>query len=320
MSKTKSVNVNKQTANWLYCFLTTFDIEKKFDSKNKRPDDYAVYKIGKTDRTIEERMKEHGNRVDTIILTNRVYDSKTLEDHLIKLLHNDNKLLFRKKLTNNEKKEKGDTGLEYFEGRYIDIEPHLKKVISEDYQNSIPLNMDLDNICIVCHKLLNSENGLKIHMSKMHNIKSEKKKQRISPPRASASVSRVSPPRASASVSRVSPPRASVSRISPPRASVSRISPPRESVSRISPPRASPLKTIPLQYQLRATKQPKYITDVKNKDIPLYSNYITSNKSKNSNILRMIDRLNINYKKAEKRKRSANLSRSSNSTPYKRAK
>ena len=310
MSKTKSVKVNKQTDNWLYCFLTTFDIEKRFDSKNKRPDDYAVYKIGRTDRTIEERMKEHGNRVDRVILKNRVYDSKTLEDHLIKFLKADKKLIFRKNLTNNEKKEKGDTGLEYFEGRYIDIKPHLEKVISEDYQNSIPLNMNIDNICKICHKQVATESGLKRHMLIMHNIKSEPK----------ASSSRVKAPKASSS--RVKAPKASSSRVSPPRASVSRVSPPRASVSRISPSRASLPKIIPLQYQSRATKQPKYITEIKKTDLPLYSNYRTSNNLKKSNILRMIDRLNINYKKAEKRKRSnrSSLSRSPNLRSNKRAK
>jgi len=330
MSKTKSVKVNKQTDNWLYCFLTTFDIEKRFDSKNKRPDDYAVYKIGRTDRTIEERMKEHGNRVDRVILKNRVYDSKTLEDHLIKFLKADKKLIFRKNLTNNEKKEKGDTGLEYFEGRYIDIKPHLEKVISEDYQNSIPLNMNIDNICKICHKQVATESGLKRHMLIMHNIKSEPKasSSRVKAPKASssrvkapkASSSRVSPPRAS--LSRVSPSRESISRVSPPRASVSRVSPPRASVSRVSPSRASLPKIIPLQYQSRATKQPKYITEIKKTDLPLYSNYRTSNNLKKSNILRMIDRLNINYKKAEKRKRSnrSSLSRSPNLRSNKRAK
>ena len=339
MSKAVKKNFNQ----WIYCFSTIYPIIKKFNNTNKKPDDYAVYKVGKTKRTIEERMQEHGDIVDEILFEKRVYDCDTTETDLLDLLKADKNLKKRNNLTDktkDEKKEKGDTGLEYFEGRYIHIKPYLDMVISESFQCSKPRNMDIDNICPICDIRVATEGGLKRHMTRMHNIKSEPKtsSSRVKAPKASlsrvkapktsvsrvkapkASSSRLSPPRASSS--RVKSPKASSSRVSPPRASVSRVSPPRASVSRVSPPRASLPKIIPLQYQLRATKQPKYITEIKKTDLPLYSNYRTSNNLKKSNILRMIDRLNINYKKAEKRKRSnrSSLSRSPNLRSNKRAK
>lgn len=310
--------VEKDFNNWIYCYITSIPIIQKFDNTNKKPDDYAVYKVGKTKRTIEDRMQEHGNRVDKILFEKKVYDCDTIETDLLDFLNMDKNLKKRKNLTNkkkDEKKEKGDTGLEYFEGRYIHIKPYLDMVISESFQCSKPRKMDIDNRCPICDKKVATESGLKNHMSRMHNIISEPK----------ASSSRVKAPKASSS--RVSPPRASVSRVKAPNASVSRVSPPRIaplriSQSRVSPSRASLPKIIPLQYQSRATKQPKYITEIKKTDLPLYSNYRTSNNLKKSNILRMIDRLNINYKKAEKRKRSnrSSLSRSPNLRSNKRAK
>lgn len=69
---------------YIYCFSTFFEIEKKF-KKNEKPEDYAVYKIGKTTRDIDDRMKEHGDRVDEILFKKNVYDCHTLEEELIEL-------------------------------------------------------------------------------------------------------------------------------------------------------------------------------------------------------------------------------------------
>jgi hypothetical protein len=299
MSKT----VGKNFDNWIYCYITSIPIIQKFNNTNTKPDDYAVYKIGKTKRTIEERMNEHGDRVDKLLFNKKVYDCDTIETDLINFLKADKNLKKRKNLTNkkkDEKKEKGDTGLEYFEGRYIHIKPYLDKVISEQFQCSKPRKMDIDNICQICQKKVATEGGLKTHMSRMHNIKSQ--------PKASSSrvkVSRVSP-------SRVSPSRVSPSRVSPPKSSSSRVSPPKISPSRVSPPKSS------LKYQSRATKQPSYIIETINRKAPLYNISKNSNSSSNSNFLELMKKLKLNNKR--NRSNRSSLSRSPNLRSNKRPK
>jgi hypothetical protein len=68
---------------YLYCFETTFDIIKKFSGSDKKPSDYAVYKIGKTTRDIKDRLSEHGLRVKDVKFEKAVYDCDTLERDLM---------------------------------------------------------------------------------------------------------------------------------------------------------------------------------------------------------------------------------------------
>ena len=313
MSKTKSVKENKKFDNWIYCYLTSIPIIQKFDNTNKKPDDYAVYKVGKTKRTIGERMNEHGDRFVKSLFENKVYDCDTIETDLLNLLKEDKRLKQRKNLTNkNEKKEKGDTGLEYFEGRYIYIKSYLDKIITEEFQCSKPRKMDIEQICPICEKKLANEGGLKVHMTRMHKNKSS---PIILPPKVSPIIL---PPRISPS--KVSPPRISPPRVSQPKIPLQyQIRATRQPTyitktgnSKVLPPR------IPLQYQRRATRQPTYITKNENRRAPLYSISEKSNSSSNSNLLEIMKLLKLNDKR--KRSNRSSLSRSPNSRSNKKAK
>ena len=300
---------------YLYCFESTFDIEKKFDRTNKKPSDYAVYKIGKTTRDIDERLKEHGKRVKDVKFKKIVYDCDTLERDLIDFLKKNKNLIFRPNLSSKEDGDlKNIKGLEYFEGSYAIIELILDEIVSESYQCSKPRNMDIDYTCHICNRDFSDRGALKRHV-RLHNDGTiiddsyiKKGKTEILPPRdpserlkgktrksyrersTSLSPSPKSPPKPSPKSPPKPPPK------SPPKP------PPKPPSPKPSPKPPSPRPPSPKlqQYQARSNKH-IFFSDFNTTSAPLHTSDYTNNTNLSTSFLDLIEKLNLDEKNKRKR-------------------
>ena len=282
---------------YLYCFETTFDIKKEFTRSNKKPDDYAVYKIGKTTRSIHERLSEHGTRVKDVKFSKIVYDCDTLERDLIKELKD--KLVANGKIihrlhdlsSKEEPKLKNIKGLEYYEGQYSDIKPILEDIVSENFQNCKVRKMAVDFICPTCNQVFNVESALKIHERKHEtgeNVTSFRAKNTEElPPRERSSRIR--------NIRNAPDYRERSTSLSPPPSKAP--SPPKPSKAP-SPPK--PRRSKSLKNQARSAKQPRYISDFKIKYASPLADY-TSGIELRESFIELLKKLTLNENNKRKR-------------------
>jgi hypothetical protein len=111
ISKETKASCKNNSMNYVYLI-------EKYDVNNEN----SVYKFGKTNRPIMDRMKEHCN-TSKILLILAVDDCSVVENNILKILNNDNNII----------KEK-DIGNEYFncgDKQYI-INIVLKNLVKDD--------------------------------------------------------------------------------------------------------------------------------------------------------------------------------------------
>jgi hypothetical protein len=150
--------------NIIYCFKTSCNT-----TNTSIHDDYAVYKVGKTSRNPEKRMKEHEEYLVNLLFNKEVFSCDSIEKYLLKTLKKHPQLKQIKNIKNC--KSGAIRGNEYFEGRYLYIKEVLDEVTSDIFQCENIQDMNQDHICEICNRVFESKQGLKQHITKIHNKK-----------------------------------------------------------------------------------------------------------------------------------------------------